>query len=227
MQRYAIYYAPPPGPFAEAAAAWLGWDAERGVAVPQPGGAGLARSMAEITAEPRKYGFHGTMKAPFRLAPGVTAGDLQSALGAFAARRPGVVLDGLRMVNLEGFLAFVPEGDEAGLNALAADVVLALDPFRAPLTEAEVARRRPERLTARQRELLGLHGYPYVLEEFRFHLTLSGPLEAAFAPEVAAAAGRHFAGLVPRPFPVADLCLMGEAADGRFHLLHRVALAGV
>lgn len=227
MQRYAIYYAPPDGPFADAAARWLGWDPVRGVAVVQPDLPGLQLGLAEITADPRKYGFHGTMKAPFRLASGVTAGDLEAALRAFAAHRPGVVLEGLRMVNLEGFLAFVPEGDQAALNALAADVVLVLDPLRAPLSEGEVARRRPERLTARQRELLALHGYPHVLEEFRFHLTLSGPLDAARAPEVAAAAKRHFDGLVPRPFPVADLCLMGEALDGRFHLLHRVALAGV
>lgn len=222
MQRYAIYFAPPPGPFADAAAAWLGWDVERGTAVPHP--AGLPLNLAEITADPRKYGFHGTIKAPFRLAPGVTAEDLAAALGAFAARRPGLVLAGLRMVDLDGFLAFVPEGDQAALNALAADVVVAMDPLRAPLTEAEVARRRPERLTARQRELLALHGYPYVLEEFRFHLTLSGPLDATAIPGVAKAAERHFAGLVPRPFAVGDLCLMGEAADGRFHLLHRAPL---
>jgi len=117
----------------------------------------------------------------------------------------------------------VPQGDTAELEALAAEVVRVLDPYRAPLTAAETARRRPERLTVRQRELLAIYGYPYVMEEFRFHLTLSGPLGADHAA-FSAAADRHFAGLIPQPFSLAELCLFGEDSDGRFHLLQRYAL---
>lgn len=222
MKRYAIYYAPEAGAFADAAAAWLGWDVQAGQAVAQPQ-LDLPQPLADITAEPRKYGFHGTIKPPFRLAEGVTPDLLQATCASLAASLRPVTLPGLQMVNLEGFLALVPQGDTAALQALAAEVVRVLDPYRAPLTAAEIARRRPDRLTPRQRDLLAVYGYPYVMEEFRFHLTLSGPLgdDEAIVTEAAA---RHFAGMVPQPFRLADLCLFGEDAMGRFHLLHRYAL---
>ena len=222
MKRFAIYYAPEPGAFADAAASWLGWDVQAGRAVAQPKLA-LPRPLADATAEPRKYGFHGTIKPPFRLAAGVTPQDLQQAVAQLARSLRPVVLAGLQRVNLEGFLALVPQGDTAELETLAAEVVRALDPYRAPLTAAETARRRPERLTARQRELLAIYGYPYVMEEFRFHLTLSGPLGADHAA-FSAAADHHFADLIPQPFSLAELCLFGEDSDGRFHLLQRYAL---
>ncbi|KAF0174642.1 MAG: hypothetical protein FD162_1080 [Rhodobacteraceae bacterium] len=222
MKRYAIYYAPEAGAFADAAAAWLGWDVRAGQAVAQPQ-LDLPRPLADITAEPRKYGFHGTIKPPFRLAEAVTPDLLHDAVASLAASLRPVALPGLQMVNLEGFLALIPQGDTAALQALAAEVVRVLDPYRAPLTAAEIARRRPDRLTPRQRDLLAVYGYPYVMEEFRFHLTLSGPLGGDEAA-ITEAATRHFAGVVPQPFRLADLCLFGEDAMGRFHLLHRYAL---
>ncbi len=246
MRRYAIYYTPKPGAFAAAAAAWLGYDVQAARAVVQPEIAGLPRPLADLTAAPRKYGFHGTIKAPFRLADGYSAADLAQAVRALAADLAPVVVPGLDLVNLDGFLAFVPLRDGAGASAgasadgradgsaeagenadlrdLAAHVVRSLDPYRAPLTMAEIARRRPDQLTPRQRDFLAIYGYPYVLEEFRFHLTLTDSLPEAGRGPVARAAAGHFAGVVPQPFVLPDICLMGEDAQGRFHLLARHAL---
>ena len=222
MKRYAVYYAPEEGPFAQAAAAWLGWDPATGCAVAQPD---LGLDLAAMTADPRKYGFHGTIKPPFRLAQGVSAEALGTAIGQLAQSLPAVEMPGLQMLDLEGFLALVPQGDTAALGDLAARVVADLDPFRAPLTEAEVARRRPDLLTPRQRDLLALYGYPYVMEEFRFHLTLSGSLSSADHAALLPLAAAHFAPHLPQPFRVGALTLFGEAEDGRFHLLRRYALA--
>jgi hypothetical protein len=36
----------------------------------------------------------------------------------------------------------------------------------------------------------------------------------------------HFAPVLPQPFRIEDLCLFGEDAGGRFHLLLRYALTG-
>jgi putative phosphonate metabolism protein len=216
MKRYAIYYAPPSGDFADAAAAWLGWDVARGVAVDQPNPA-----LAEITAEPRKYGFHATIKAPFRLADGVTGDNLQTAFTALAARLSPVTLTGLTLLYLDGFLALVPTDPSPDLQELAATIMRDLDPYRAPLNDAEMARRRPETLTSRQRELLATYGYPYVLEQFQFHMTLSG---RSNDPALRTQAKQHFAGLIPAPLPITDLCLMGEDDLGRFHLLSRAPL---
>lgn len=223
MKRYAVYYAPPAGEFATRAAAWLGWDAASGCEVAPPD---LGLPAAEITRDPRKYGFHGTIKPPFRLAEGKTVDGLTAAIASLAAQLAPVQMPGLRLHDLDGFLALTPEGDAAEFQGLAAETVRGLDAFRAPLTEAEIARRRPDRLTARQRELLDLWGYPYVMEEFRFHLTLTDRLEPEMAERAATILAAHFAPVLPAPFTVADLCLFGEAGDGRFHLLHRYALSG-
>ncbi|WP_054007340.1 DUF1045 domain-containing protein [Cypionkella psychrotolerans] len=223
MKRFAIYYAPEPGAFADAAAAWLGWDLALGAPVPQSA-PDLPRPLAEVTAEPRKYGFHGTLKPPFRLAEGTSAEDLAQATARLAASLAPLKMPGLQMANLEGFLALTPLGDTSALQSLAAEVVRSLDPYRAALTPAEIARRRPERLTPRQRDLLATYGYPYVMEQFQFHLTLSGPLDED-ETAVTNATANHFAGLIPQPFHIHDICLCGEDAMGRFHLLHRYALS--
>lgn len=224
-RRYAIYVAPE-GALWDWASRWLGWDAVRGEGVPHPAVEGLPRPVAEITETPRKYGFHATVKPPFRLAAGATAQDLGWAAGALCLRMPPVQATGLRLARLGGFLALVPDGDDGAINAMAAQVVEALDAFRAPPEAAEIARRRPERLSERQRGYLDRWGYPYVMDEFRLHLTLSGDLPPTEAAAVEEALAPLVAPLLPRPFTIDSLCLFGEAEDGRFHLLHRYTLSG-
>jgi Protein of unknown function (DUF1045) len=225
MQRYAVYFAPREGGFADCTAAWLGWDARTGTPQPQPELPDIPFP-AILTAEARRYGFHGTIRAPFRLADGVTPIAAADAVAGLAERLAPVTCDGLVMENLQGFLALTPEGCESAVLELAAAVVEGTNALRAPLTEAEIARRRPESLTPRQRELLALWGYPFVMEEFRFHLTLTDRLPDGEVAPVKAALSAHFAPALPRPFVIEDLCLFGEDGQGRFHLLHRYALTG-
>jgi putative phosphonate metabolism protein len=225
MQRYAVFYAPRSGAFATAAADWLGWDAATGTAPPQPELPGIPFP-AVLTAEARRYGFHGTIRAPFRLAEGVTPGMAEQTVARLAATLPPVTCTGLQLESLHGFLALTPMGCEAALLELGAAVVEATNPLRAPLTEAEIARRRPESLSPRQRGLLDRWGYPHVMEEFRFHLTLTDRLPEDDLAPVRAALQAHFAPVLPSPFLIEDLCLFGQDAAGRFHLLHRYALTG-
>lgn len=224
FKRFAIYYAPPPGAFAKKAAHWLGWDPVLGQSCPQPDLDGV--DLAALTAEPRKYGFHGTIRAPFRPAEGLDLAEIETEIAALAARLSPVSCAGLRLENLDGFLAFTPESDGAALMQLAAAVVEGTDGLRAPLTAVELARRRPETLSDRQRALLLRWGYPGVMEEFRFHLTLTGRLPPESVATVTHAAEQYFAAVLPRPFVIEDLCLFGEDAEGRFHLLHRHPLTG-
>ncbi len=216
MKRYAVYYAPRPGDFADRAAAWLGG----GTALP-----GLPRPADQITVDPRRYGFHGTLRAPFRPGDGVDAAQVAEVVAGLAGRLAPVRCEGLVLENLHGFLALTPRGCEAALLEFGAMVVEGTDSLRAPLTEAEVAHRKPETLSSRQRALLGVWGYPYVMEEFRFHLTLTDRLPEAEVAPVMAALDAHFAPVLPRPFVIEDLCLFGED-DAGFHLLHRYALTG-
>lgn len=226
MQRYAIYYAPAPGDFADVTAAWLGWDAAGGRTVAHPQVAGLPAPVAVLTETPRKYGFHGTIKPPFHLADGTDADGLHDAVAALAARLAPVVLPGLQLVDLHGFVALTPLGDTGALAALAAEVVMTLDRFRAPPSPQEIARRRPDRMTERQRALLTQWGYPYVMDQFQFHLTLTGSLTAADSAATLQALRPLIGPLMPQPFVLADLALFGQGHDGMFRVLHRYPLMG-
>lgn len=178
-RRFAIYLAPPP----DSAVAifgrhWLGRDASSGEPLPQPSVPGLTpERLWAITRSPRHYGFHGTLKAPFELAAGSTPADLHDEVRAFADRqRPFEIA--LEVSSLSGFLAFTPAAASAELDRLAAAAVIDLDPPRRPAEPAEVAkRRRQSRLTPRQDAHLLRWGYPYVFEDFRFHMTLTGRLD--------------------------------------------------
>ncbi|WP_137700051.1 DUF1045 domain-containing protein [Marimonas lutisalis] len=219
--RYAIYYAPEPGPLARFGAAWLGWDAASGHSVPHPALADLPVQVEKLTARPRKYGLHATLKPPFRLAPGSSRSRLENALASLAASLAPVRADGLRLARIGRFLALVPKGDTHAIAALAARVVSELDAHRASMTAQEAERRSKARLSPSQRANLDRWGYPYVMEEFRFHLTLTGPLPDDQRNVVTRALSGVLDPLLPSPFVIRDLSLFGEAPDGRFHLLSR------
>lgn len=226
FERYAVYYAPAPGALAGFAARWLGWDPATGTQ-PDPVNLGpLPRPRAELTESPRHYGFHATLKPPFRLSAGSSHADLENDLAALANRLAAAEADGLALTRLGGFLALVPVGDTQDIDRVAADVVAGLDHHRAPAPPEELARRRATGLTPRQDAHLKAWGYPYVMDEFRFHLTLTGKLAPAEAEAVTSALAPHVVPLLPRPFRLEAIALFGEDAEQRFHLLERYTLNG-
>ena len=222
--RYAIYWTPPPGPLGRFGAQWLGWDPAASREVEQPDIGGLP--VQALTDRPRRYGLHATIKAPFRLADGKLAEDLSTALDTLAARLPPVLLNGLVLARMGGFLCLRPEGDIGPVTALAAETVRALDHFRAPMTEAEIAQRRRSRLSPDADALMLRWGYPNVMERFQFHITLTGRLNDAVSATAETALWPVLRPLLPRPFRIDALTLMGEDEGGRFHVLHRAALSG-
>ncbi|WP_299613566.1 DUF1045 domain-containing protein [uncultured Tateyamaria sp.] len=223
--RYAIYHTPEAGtPLAELGAAWLGWDSAQGSARTHPNVDGV--DVAAVTATPRKYGFHGTIKPPFRLAEGCSIDEVRGALATLCADTAPVTLTGLQLAQLGRFLALVPTGDASDLGALAARVVQDLDTFRAPLSETELSKRRTRRLSPAQDAYLVRWGYPYVLDQFRFHMTLSGNLDQATAQQAEAALNQLLAPIALTPYRIAGLTLLGEDAEGMFHHIHHYALTG-
>jgi putative phosphonate metabolism protein len=181
MRRFAVYYAPAPGsPLHSFGTAWLGRNAEHDVPVTPPPIAGMTPERRQaITAAPRRYGFHATLKPPFPLAAGHTIDELQATCAAFAAARPSFEVPGLELAEIGKFLAFVLRTPSDPFAALAEDAVRAFEPFRAAPSAMELARRHKARLNARERELLDVWGYPYVLDCWRFHLTLTEELDDA------------------------------------------------
>lgn len=223
--RYAIYYTPEIGtPLAEFGANWLGWDTASGQprALEQIDGIDIA----SITDTPRKYGFHGTIKPPFCLAEGTDAEDLDRALADICDGAAPVTLDGMDLAQMGRFLALVPIGETKALAKLAATVVQQLDRFRAPANEAELAKRRAAHLTSAQEANLVAWGYPYVLDQFRFHMTLTGRLDQDVRIKALAALEMRLSSLTLAPYRMASLTLLGADSAGMFHQIARYALRG-
>lgn len=224
--RYAVYYVPEPGPLATFAAAWLGWDPVARTDVPHPEVGLSPREVENITSTPRRYGFHATIKPPFRLKQGSDLATLEADLSELARRLVPVDMTEVTLKTVDGFLALVPSGGQRKVAALAAEVVSSLDRHRAPPLPAELTKRRSRGLTDRQDKLLVRWGYPYVMDEFRFHLTLSHRLNRHEAGALADLLWPHLEPIVPHVLKIKDLCLMAEAEDGRFHILRRYDLTG-
>lgn len=177
--RYAVYCAPPQGSALECVcAALLGRCARTQRILGQPNLPGIAPArLAELTASPRHYGLHGTLKPPFFLTQRTTERDLLDAVDTLAASREAFLLPPLKLETIGSFLALTPSAPCPELEELARACVVNLDGFRLPPGAEELARRRKSGLTPEQDRLLMRWGYPYVLEEFRFHLTLTGRIE--------------------------------------------------
>jgi putative phosphonate metabolism protein len=178
--RYAIYFVPAPGTDLDRFGAHLlGYDAFTGMDLPFPDGMLLTEpDWRELTEDPRKYGFHATLKAPLSLASGKTEAELVAACDAFASTPRRIPVVRPVVGSISGFVAVIPAEPPPDLIRLAADCVSAFETFRAPLTAEDRARRNPSQLTPRQCDHLDRWGYPYVMEEFRFHMTLTGRLDA-------------------------------------------------
>ena len=220
--RVALYWAPAlDDPLHAAGSAWLGRDAELNAPVRQPDLPGIA----DLTADPRGYGLHATLKAPFRLASSYP--DFLRDARRFAATIAPFTLPPLFVANLEGFLALREKAPCPALNDLADRAVSALDDHRAPPEEAELARRRRARLSERQEALLQRWGYPYVMAEWRFHVTLSRRLSSTEMATLRPAAEAHFAGIAECPRMVEAVCVFTQAAPSApFLVAERLALSG-
>jgi putative phosphonate metabolism protein len=214
--RYAVYFAPHDGSSLwQLGCSWLGRDPQRDCALEHPALPGFTCArIADLTAAPRMYGFHATLKPPFALAGGCAPDDLHDALAAFARRRAPFPLPPLEVGMLGGFIALRPAAASTALEALARDCVLELDRWRAPPDPEELARRRAAGLSARQEAMLARYGYPYVLDEFRFHLTLTDRVPAHEAQPLRELLAGHFTDALRESLAVDSICLFVEERPG-------------
>lgn len=216
--RFAVYFAPPPGSvWWKAGSHWLGRCAAANSPLEQPRFDGLAPAQQQqFTAEPSRYGWHATLKAPFVLSEGVALDDLRVALHALAASFTAFDMPDLKVQQLGGFLALCPEGDKEAINAVASTCVTLLDRLAAPLSSEELERRRRKgSLSTQEDALLVRWGYPYVMERYRFHLSLTGNLQGVddrTAKRLEQAAKVWFGALPPCRFD--GLSLFAEPSKG-------------
>jgi hypothetical protein len=226
--RYAIYYAPEPGdPLELAAASWLGRDALSSAHMTRPQLPALRNiDLQELTKSPRHYGFHATLKAPFALHEDQSEAALIEAVDAFCATYPAFEAE-IAPMALSVFIAFRLTSDSKAMQALHEACVREFEPFRAPLTPADIARRRKANLSVLQDERLVAFGYPYIFEDFRFHMTLTGAVhDEALRTRILEALSAHFAPVtgLHRFFGLSLFKQDDREAD--FYVLHQSAFKG-
>jgi hypothetical protein len=217
--RAALFWTPPPhDPLTQAANIWLGRDPERNIACPQPD----IRGLAAATETPRWYGFHATLRPPMRLATSwhgfhAAAGHLASTFDCFD-------LPPLEVAELDGFLALCTTSTCHALHALADACIRETEPHRNPPTEAELARRRKTPLSANQEKMLGSWGYPYVMSEWRFHMTLTRRLDRSETAILLPAARAHFAQALIHTRRVEDIAIFTQIEQAPFLVAERLPL---
>ena len=218
FSRYAIYYIPDL-PLFQIGSDWLGWNSITGQETT------LSANHRRITDRPRKYGFHATVKPPFSLASNSTQGVLQDAFQTFCATVSPATVGTLKISRLGRFLAMTQDLQSNEVIELAASTVSHFDKFRVPLSDNDIEKRRQRRLTPQQDALMLRWGYPYVMQEFKFHMTLTGPLQNDEIDAIEHDANTRFREFLGQPLKIASLALLGEDSDsGRFHVVDKLSL---
>jgi putative phosphonate metabolism protein len=225
--RYAIYHAASAdSAVSRFGAELLGYDAHTGRELPFPDEAlRTAPDWRDVTADPRKYGFHATLKAPMALASDRREVELVAACATFAGRARAIPVIRPVVDSISGFIAVIPAEPVGELQQLAADCARDFDSFRAPLSAEDRARRKPEKLSERQRHYLDRWGYPYVMEEFRFHMTLTGRLDVERRGPILEMLQGRFAALGLKTLAIDRVALFKQDhAKARFRIIGEWAL---
>jgi putative phosphonate metabolism protein len=225
--RYGIYFAPGAGSrLHELGSQWLGRDAVTGEPLDPCLPGDMARDeWLRATESPRRYGFHATLKPPFRPADGVDFEDLRTALREFAAIHEGFEAPALAVNILGRFVALTLSEQSEELSRLADDCVRAFERFRAPATERELALRLKDSLSAREREHVMQWGYPYLFDTWKFHMSLTGSLPGETLPPLADYLRGRFAPAGNERLLVDSVCIFLEPFPGApFRVVERAQL---
>lgn len=228
--RFAVYFSPEQDSALERfGAGWLARSAFTGRVLEQYRDHRIDPDrLAEVTAVPRCYGFHATLKAPFSLASGTTPEELRIAARKFAAGCKPFFCQGLVLSSLGRFLALTLKKPCPGMIRLAHECVQFFDGFRRPATDQEITFRRRKKLTYRQELHLLQWGYPYIFQDFIFHLTLTSRLrkdeEIARLQEVLTPLVEPFA---DQPLEVGAIYLVHQSnREEPFRIVERFPLTG-
>lgn len=190
--RCAINYCPPPDdPLTIKAAAWLGRDSYSGMPRRTEIEGLTSGDHSFLTALPRRAGFHATLKPPFTLEDGHSVHELERRLAEYSRSLAPIGLE-LGITLVDTFFALVPTHATPELDRMAANIVAQFDSFRHPMSAEDLERRGAARFSQAQLSNLSKWGSPFVFDQFRFHMTLTGPVDRAEREHVALVLSRYF-----------------------------------
>jgi len=225
MNRYAIYFAPRAhSRWWSVWSGWLGHDAIKRTPLARPNVSGVEPGLlAELVKEPSRYGLHATLKAPFKLRTGAHISDLEEFAINFAAQQQPFTLN-LKIERLGNFFALTPVQVDSKINTLAGVIVKEFARFAMPPSQSEIDRRRLSGLSAHQDEMLLRWGYPYVMDCFRFHISLSGHLkgiDSNVETLIKNALNLQLNSVISEPLVFDSICLFEEPAAGQNFFLKK------
>ncbi|GGA28142.1 DUF1045 domain-containing protein [Dyella nitratireducens] len=198
--RYAVYFCPAAGSELEAfGREWLSTDAVPGV---------TSERLRVLTSNVRRYGWHATLCAPFALAEQARYDDVRENVADIAQRTQAFEF-ALHLDRLAGFLALRPSAGETPAWMLAERCVRRLNALRAPVTD-EAWQRKAVKLDAVERSLFRQFGYPYVLDRYRFHMTLCAPASEEEESALQAWLSPWVASLPPARIDAMTICREAE-----------------
>lgn len=212
--RLGIYFVPDPETaLYQQASRWLGYDIHGGRELHYD--KTLLRinpQHQQLVAPARRYGFHATLKAPFRLRDGEKVETIVEALHEFSGRFRKFTLPSLQLQTFSSFSCLVPEKTSSEINDIADQLVHDFDKFRSPLTKEELDKRMAKKISTRQLLLLRQWGYPYVFDCYRFHMTLTGtlPSDPLKKNEIQELLARYFEPVLKQPICFNAISLVCE-----------------
>ena len=180
--RYAIYYAPPKeSSLEEFGRYWFGWDPLNAKLINNKHRINYLnrfgiKNLINIDKNvliPKKYGFHGTLIPPFKLNKNYSTNTLFKKTEEIAKKFKKFKFYKFKLKKINNFYAFVQNKKNNNINKLSNRLVRELFKFRSPLTKKEIDRRNPSKLSKLQLSILYKWGYPYLMSEFNFHMTLA------------------------------------------------------
>ena len=226
ISRFAIYFVPPESnDLTRFTASWFGWDVYKGIKVDYPVLHNLNYDIKEITNTPSKYGFHGTLKAPFSLVPDKTIDDLKLSLSMLSRSIKKFEIPSICLRIIDEFIAIVPTSQNESIHSLAKKCLEDLDSFREAESDEILNKRRSGRLSTSEEHNLLKWGYPYVLDDFQFHLTMTGKLPLKVCKHVFSVLSLELHEVLNAPLFIGKICLVGEnKMDGKFGVIEEFSL---
>ncbi len=223
-KRYAIYYAPIENPELDLfGKCWLGWDPYKGEETTKSDLSKLPsfKKFSGLVLTPKQYGFHGTIKAPFRLKNKYTYSDLENKVREISKQIQSFHLDKLVIKKLGNFIALTPSKN-LKVNDVSNKFVEGLDFLRDDLSEDEIKKRHPHKLSFNQKKMLFKWGYPYVFNEFKFHLTLTGKLRIEEIDNVYKYLQTILKSVNLRKIHFKSICIFGQKTDEKFYFIKKI-----
>ncbi len=222
-KRYAIYYVPSENSELDLfGKCWLGWDPYKGEETTKSDLSKLPsfKKFSSLVLTPKQYGFHGTIKAPFKLKNEYTYNDLENKVREISKQIHSFYFDQLIIEKLGNFIGLIPTNN-LKVNAVSNKFVEELDYLRDELSESEIKKRKPHKLTSNQKQMLFKWGYPYVFDEFKFHLTLTSKLNVVEIDDVFRSLQNILKQVNLNKISFNNICIFGQKSDEKFYFVQR------